>query len=140
VFWDSSALVPSVVAERSSPAMVSLLRSDPVPVLWWASPVECQSALHRQHREGSLSTPVLHRVMEALQIVVDDADVVAPTSAVRERASQLLAIHPLRASDAFQLAAALVWCDGVPGHLAFVCLDRRLRDAARGVGFRVLPA
>ena len=140
MFWDSSALVSSVVAEPSSPAMVSLLRADRVPVLWWASPLECHSALYRQHREGALPAAVLHRVMEALQIVVDDADLVAPTTAVRERASQLLATHPLRASDALQLAAAFVWCGGVPSQHGFVSLDRRLREAARGAGFQVLPA
>jgi predicted nucleic acid-binding protein len=140
VFWDSSALVSSVVAEPSSPIVVPLLRSDPVPVLWWASPVECHSALYRQHREGSLPAAMLHRVMEALRIVLDDADLVVPTTAVRERASHLLATYPLRASDALQLAAAFVWCGGLPRQQGFVCLDRRLRDAARGAGFQVLPA
>jgi len=39
---------------------------------------------------------------------------VQPTEEVRERAERLLRIHKLRAADALQLAAALVWCDGAP--------------------------
>jgi hypothetical protein len=50
-----------------------------------------------------------------------------------------VASHPLRAADALQLAAALVWCDEAPQGTAFVCLDDRLRDAARREGFAVLP-
>jgi hypothetical protein len=37
-----------------------------------------------------------------------------------------LARHPLRAADALQLAAALVWSDGAGGE-TFVCLDEGLR-------------
>jgi hypothetical protein len=48
--------------------------------------------------------------------------------------------HPLRAGDALQLAAALVACGERPEALPFVCLDDRLRDAARREGFAVLPS
>jgi predicted nucleic acid-binding protein len=64
---------------------------------------------------------------------------VAPTEQVRTRAARLLASYPLRAADAFQLGAALVWAqDQAAGH-DFVCLDERLREAARQEGFSVLP-
>jgi predicted nucleic acid-binding protein len=66
-------------------------------------------------------------------------DVVAPTLRLREAAGRALAAHPLRAADALQLAAALVWSHEGSGE-AFVCLDDRLRDAARREGFEVLPA
>jgi hypothetical protein len=36
---------------------------------------------------------------------------VADIEHVRERAERLLAVHPLRAADALQLAAALALCD-----------------------------
>jgi hypothetical protein len=45
----------------------------------------------------------------------------------------------LRAADALQLAAALVWCQGDPLQHGFVCLDQRLREAARREGFTALP-
>jgi hypothetical protein len=39
-----------------------------------------------------------------------------------------------RAADRLQLAAALSIAGDVPGSLAFMCLDRRLADAARREG------
>ncbi len=43
-------------------------------------------------------------------------------------------------ADALQLAAALSVCAEHPEQLPFVCLDDRLREAARREGFPVLPA
>jgi hypothetical protein len=53
-------------------------------------------------------------------------------------ASRLLRVHPLRAADALQLAAALAAAKGDPSSLDVVCLDQRLSEAARREGFRVL--
>jgi uncharacterized protein with PIN domain len=55
-FWDSSALVPLLVAEPATPAILALHAEDPEIVTWWATAVECTSALVR--REGF---PVLPR-------------------------------------------------------------------------------
>jgi len=65
---------------------------------------------------------------------------ILPSEALRDRAERLLAVHPVRGGDAFQLAAALVWTHGRTRGRAFVCLDERLREAARREGFRILPA
>jgi hypothetical protein len=51
----------------------------------------------------------------------------------------LLAVHFLRAADAFQLAAALVWAEEKPQGLEIVCLDPNIREAALKEGFEVLP-
>lgn len=138
MFWDSSALVPLLVAEARSAEMAALLRGDAAPTIWWGSPVECQSALHRRRREGALAAPELAESLTRLGHLAEDVDVVAPTNALRDAAGRALAAHPLRAADALQLAAALVWSGPATGE-AFVCLDDRLRDAARREGFEVLP-
>ena len=65
--------------------------------------------------------------------------VVGATDQVRVRAGRLLAAHPLRAADALQLAAALVWSDDQPQGESFVCLDERLRAAAASEGFASVP-
>jgi uncharacterized protein len=140
MFWDSSAVVPCLVPEARSGALATLLRSDPEPALWWASPVECQSALYRQHRDGGLAVTLLDEALARLGGLVEGADFVAPGTRVRDRAGRLLAAHPLRAGDALQLAAALVWCAEAPQGDRFVCLDDRLREAARREGFAILPA
>jgi hypothetical protein len=49
-------------------------------------------------------------------------------------------VHPLRAADALQLAAALVWVEEQPHGEGFVSLDGRLRDAAAREGFTLVPA
>ncbi len=139
MFWDSSAVVPVLVTEIQSAPMATLLRTDPGLVLWWASSVECQSAVFRRHREGELPLSALNEALVRLKALVDNADVVAPTDRVRERAGRLLAAHPLRAGDALQLAAALIWCNETPQGDSFVSLDDRLREAARREGFAVMP-
>lgn len=139
MFWDSSALVPTLVPEARSAEVASLLRNDQAPAIWWASPVECQSALHRRHREQGLPRGRLAEALLRLRGLVEDVDVVAPTGKLRERAGRILAAHPLRTADALQLAAALVWCDDAPEEEGFACLDDELREAARREGFDVLP-
>ena len=54
-------------------------------------------------------------------------------------AQRLLRLHPLRAADALQLAAAVVASEHEPRSLDFVCLDERLAAAASREGFRPTP-
>jgi predicted nucleic acid-binding protein len=138
-FWDSSAVVPLLLKESSSTLVAPLARSDAELVLWWASPVECQSAVYRRQREGRLPGEFVAEALGRLSEILEDADVVESTGRLRDRAGALLAAHGLRASDALQLAAALAWCDENPRGRVFVCLDDRLAAAARREGFDVLP-
>jgi uncharacterized protein len=138
-FWDSSALIPLVVDEPASSSTRSLLRANDVPVVWWASPVECASALERRRRAGQMrhrERTYSERLLSQLAAVWVE---VQPSQAVRERALRLLRSHDLRAADALQLASALVWAEEQPSVRTFVCLDERLREAARQNGFTVLP-
>jgi len=57
---------------------------------------------------------------------------------VRDRARRLLEIHPLRAADSLQLAAALVASEEKPSQLPFVSLDRNLARAAEKEGFELI--
>lgn len=139
MFWDSSALVPLLVREETSTSMAALLAQDDEPTLWWASPVECCSALQRRHREGLLDEVSLAHALRRLEELVEDVDCVAAATPVRQRAVRMLATHALRAADSLQLAAALIWTEESPNGQRFVCLDERLRQAARREGFAVLP-
>lgn len=140
MFWDSSALVPLLLPEARSAEIASVLSSDEEPVIWWSSPLECQSAIHRRNREDPLPHEALQTALDRLDALTQDVDTVAPSEEVRRRAGRLLSMHPLRAADAFQLAAALLWCEEDPSRETFVCLDGRLLAAARREGFRILPA
>ena len=136
MFWDSSAIMPLLLAEDHSSRLVELLKADR-PFIWWSSSVECLSGVYRRHREHGLSTTVLRSTLQRLEEFVRNADVIAPTAEVKNRAARLLAVHPLRAGDALQLAAALVGCEERPSGEGFVCLDRRLGQAAFREGFSV---
>jgi hypothetical protein len=83
--------------------------------------------------------PLLTEALNRLRALVEDADAVSPTDEVRRRAGRLVAAHLLRAADALQLGAALVWCEEQPHGEAFACLDDRLREAARREGFSLAP-
>lgn len=139
MFWDSSAVVPLLVAEAASGAVSAILIEDKEVTMWWATPLECQSALYRRHRDSPLPAEVLAAATERLRAMVEHADTVSPTDEVRRRAGRLVSVHPLRAADALQLAAALIWCEEQPHGEVFVCLDARLRDAAHREGFDVRP-
>jgi uncharacterized protein len=138
LFWDSSAIVPLLVAEARSLEMTDLVRTGTTRVVWWATLVECRSALQRLHRESALPTGTLDSALRRLTKLLESCDTVPPTEEVRRRASRLLAVHALRAGDALQLGAALVFAAEEQG-VEFVCLDDRLREAASKEGFRILP-
>ena len=139
MFWDSSALVPLLVSELRSAEVAQLLDDDHGPVTWWASTVECASALHRRHRESGLTRTELETALRQLSALSPALTYILPVEEVRTRAASLLALHALRAADALQLAAALTWTEGLPKGDRFVCLDRRLREAAHLQGFTVVP-
>lgn len=138
-FWDTSALVPLLLEEPRSASMRHLLEEDPVIASWWGTPVEIGSALARCEREDRLDGEG-HRLAQArLEELGRRALEIQPVDSVRQRAHRLLRVHPLRAAEALQLAAALAWCEDHPGGAAFVTLDARLAEAARREGFRVEP-
>jgi predicted nucleic acid-binding protein len=139
MFWDSSALVPLLLPEDRSALLTSLLADDKETTIWWTTPLECQSAVYRRHRESPLPAASLSGATERLRALVELADTVAPTDELRRRAGRLVSVHPLRAADALQLAAALLWCEEQPHTEVFISLDGRLRDAARNEGFDVKP-
>jgi uncharacterized protein len=139
MFWDSSALVPVLIVDRQSESMAQLFAGDDEPVIWWATPVECQSAVRRRHRESRWSAAELALATDRLRLLVQHVDTVAPSDELRRRAGRLLASHPLRAADALQLAAALIWCEEQPHGEGFVTLEARLAEAAANEGFTVHP-
>lgn len=102
--------------------------------------MECQSAFARVRREGTLNTVQEEEARQVLRALSAAWTEVQPVEDVRGLCDRLLLTHPLRAADSLQLAAAIVWTGGRPRGEAFVCLDLRLRDAARVEGFRLLPS
>ncbi len=59
---------------------------------------------------------------------------------MRETAIRFLRVHPLRAADALQLAAAFIAAERRPPSLEMVTFDDRLADIARKEGFVLIDA
>jgi uncharacterized protein len=136
-FWDSSAITPLLVDEADSGLRETQLTEDPVILVWYGTLVEIHSALSRRKREGSImQADGLHAEMRLEKLRSTWAEV-EPGRRVRDRAIRLLRVHPLRAADAFQLAAALVACAEQTTGFGFFTADVRLREAAAAEGFRV---
>ncbi len=137
-FWDSSAIVPLLVAETATSLVNTLLQSDDRISVWWGTRVECVAALARRERERSIAATAVHTAEQRLGLLRQEWDEVAPSSQLRDHALRLARAYPLRAADAFQLAAAHVAARTEAGSLQFVCLDQRLADAAAREGFSVV--
>jgi len=107
-------------------------------LVWWATEIECASALARLEREGNLTAEATLVAFERLDTLAEGWHEIQPLESARRAARRLLRVHTLRAADALQLAAAIVGSEGNPATLAIVSLDDRLIDAARREGFPVV--
>ena len=99
--------------------------------------VEIESSLTRKRREHVMTALDLKSLRTALRTLSRYWDEVQPSSRLRDPAIRCLHTHPLRATDAFQLAAAIFACDDQPQDHTFLTGDLRLRDAAEREGFEV---
>ena len=131
-------MLPLLVPEERTGLLADLLRDDPAPAVWWATPLECSSALARLERERRLTEAGWTVAVERLRAAARGWTEVPPIGRVRDQATRLLRLHPLRAADALQLAAAIVLADFDTRTLPVVTLDLQLAAAARREGFQVL--
>lgn len=138
IFWDSSAIVPLLVDEPPRDRLLGLLRREPGIIVWWGTFIECASAIARREREGALGAEGAGQALERLRTMAVGWNEVLATDAVRGTALRMLRVHPLRAADSLQLAAAFVAAEHDPASLGFVSLDDRLIDAASREGFRII--
>jgi uncharacterized protein len=137
-FWDASAVVPLLIAEQSTRRLQSLAAKDSAMLVWWASAVECISALARLERDGALNPAAMTVALQRLHKLSAGWHEVDPSDEIRETAARFLRVHALRAADALQLAAAFAAAERRPASLEIVTVDERLANAARKEGFVVL--
>lgn len=131
--------MPLLVNEPKSATIRAVLSADRDLVTWWGTRGECISALNRLKREGTLSSTDVTNARALLDQLSSSWSEMQPTDRVRILAERFMDMHPLKAADAMQLAAAFRWAAERPGGHAFVSLDGTLRRAAEAEGFTVLP-
>jgi predicted nucleic acid-binding protein len=137
-FWDASALVPLLVGEATTERLQVLAERDPDILAWWGSAAERASALARLERDAALDTKSAEHAFQRLRLIADSWHEIEPSELVRENAVRFMRVHPLRASDALQLAAAFVAAERGPASLQVVTQDERLADAMRKEGFALV--
>ncbi|MCX6028259.1 MAG: type II toxin-antitoxin system VapC family toxin [Chloroflexi bacterium] len=140
-FLDSSALVKRYVAETGSVWIQAIVASKArnkliIARLTW---VEVLSAFARRQREGSFAPADAAKAIRSFRYDLDHQyRVVELSRAVVEAAGQLVGKHPLRASDAIQLASALqvlpAFASVKTVSLVFLSGDDRLIAAAQAEG------
>jgi hypothetical protein len=108
-------------------------------VVWWGTPIEARSAFARLVREERITTGERGKAIRLLGQLRSGWDEILPSEQVRSLAEDLPDRHILRAGDAAQLAAALVWCREHPNRRPLISFDDRLRTAATALGFSVRP-
>ena len=137
-FWDASAIVSLLIVEAPTRRLQAFAATDPDILVWWGSEVECASALARLERDATLDPRAAVLAFDRLKQLASGWHEIDPTDIVRETATRLLRVHPLRAADALQLAAAIVAAEQRPAALEMLTLDDRLASAARKEGFAVI--
>ena len=137
-FWDTSALVALSVDEPRRQTALRVLEADEQIIVWWGSTIEYVAAISRRERDGSLKTDEVAEHLGRLTALSQVWYEVQPSRRVKAVAQRLLRVHPLRAADSLQLAAALVAAEDDPTSLGFVCFDTRLNQAATREGFAIL--
>jgi uncharacterized protein len=136
-FWDASAIVPLLLEERQTVAIKAEYRRDPEMVVWWATDIECVSAIARSERDGLIDGGVTAAAIARLDLLGAAWLEIQPVAPLRRTAIRLLRVHALRAADALQLAAALAASEGNARSLTLVTLDDRLAQAAAREGFPI---
>ena len=137
-FWDTSGIVPLCCFQPQSALARQTARIYARAVVWWATPVEAISSFNRLKREGQMTAKDYGQASARLEHLRRRWNEIQPTEEVRRRAERLLGAHKLRAADALQLSAALVWCSNHPRGRVFIGADGHLSDAAESEGFTAI--
>ncbi len=137
-FWDSSAIVPLLIKEVNTKAVQKILEKNSDMIVWWATEIECVSAIVRLEREKKIDSNIVEIAMSRLDNLKEFWHEILPVEQVRTVARRMLRVHSLHAADSFQLAAAICASNGQPSTLDFVCFDNKLLRAAEREGLRII--
>jgi len=136
-YFDASALVKRYVREAGS-GMVRRLLASGIVATSRLSEVEVASGIVRRARAGAFTAAGRDRALAALQRDMPAFALVELIPEITTDARALLLRHPLRASDAIQLASCLYLQRELNQPVPFVAFDQRLLDAARAEGVAIV--
>lgn len=137
-FWDTSAIVPLCCVRDFSVEARRVYRTLKKPIIWWGTPVEMRSALSKLNLTGFLTGKQASNALRLWGRFRANTYSVTRYEQTIILAEDIPVQYGLRSLDAFQLAAALVWCCERPRNRPFICADNRLGEAASDAGFNVI--
>lgn len=144
-YWDTSALVKLYAQESDSPGFENYALNTPTrPITSRIALYEARATFRRKESEGILQPGYAENLYsQLLQDVADvelrllelGTDVEREYGQVLEVCYQQAPPIPLRTLDALHLASARA-----AGEIELVATDKRMRDAAKLLGFTLFPA
>ena len=139
LYWDSSALVASLILEIDTDRVRACSESAGEMRAYTSilTPLEVESAVQRRLKEQSIT---LEQAKGARLLAAEfrrRTTLVTTDQNLLDTALHLQKVYSLRPLDAVQLASARVGTED-PSSVNFLCLDSRLNEAARQEGFSVL--
>ncbi len=135
-YWDSSAVVASILNEKNSIMIDQFVKTLPAQKIYTAviTPLEVESALQRRVMERSITPKELNAARITFTEFRRRAFLVIADHMLLDTALHLQKIYNLRPGDAIQLASARTGTDN-PSKVYFLCLDEKLSHAANQEGF-----
>lgn len=134
LYFDASALVKVLIAERGSNAARSLWRSDSNVVSSWISFAEVTSAIARARRDRRISRRTASSALATFREEWSSLFPVEVEAVTGHYAGVLASRHGIRGMDAIHLASALLLREARP---TVVTWDVELRRAAEAEGLMV---
>ena len=130
-YFDTSAVVPLIVEEPSSPMCMRLWNEATRAVSVRLMYPEARAALAQAQRMARLSQEQLVRAVDQLDLLTGQMSFIEVTQRLVSVAGKLAEAHQLRGYDAVHLAAARSMADG---DAVLISGDRRLIEAAAREG------
>jgi uncharacterized protein len=135
-YIDTSALVPVLIDEQTSPLCTEIWESAERLLSTRLVEIEAATALHRAHRLERISEPILMAALHLLDGFLTDLDVLEIDQDLIRQARQCAEVAPLRGYDAVHCAAGLLTATAVGAVL--VSGDQQLLTTWRHLGASVV--
>jgi predicted nucleic acid-binding protein len=135
-YIDTSALVPVLIDEQTSPLCAEIWESAERLVSTRLVEIEAATALHRAQRLERISQPILLAALRLLDGFMTDLDIIEIDQDLVRRARQCAEVAPLRGYDAVHCAAGLLTATAVGAVL--VSGDQQLLTTWRQLGASVV--
>lgn len=139
LYWDTSALFAFLITEKHSKKLRIFIEKQESSTAYTSiiTPLELESAIQRRFTERTLT---LSEAESARLFGIEfrkRSFLVSLDQNALDTALHLQKIYVLRPGDAIQLASARLGTDN-PKQVSFLCMDKRLTEAASREGFNVL--